>query len=166
MVDLYNPDLGLVAHWALDESQPGSTAIESSGLGSHGTPSANPPTPTTDVPPVRFGNPHGLAFNAEDPCEDLGNPGISNLGGPISLAAWIRPIVLDDCRDVVAQGHRWEPSYALALRIYSGTAAVKRPSVLAFLGKCAECGAPSARKEWASGRKLAMLWVCAPCASS
>ena len=49
-VDLFDPDLGLVAHWALDEAQPGSTAVDLSGFGSQGTPSADPPIPTTDVP--------------------------------------------------------------------------------------------------------------------
>ena len=42
-LDLFNPDLGLLAHWAFDESQAGSTAADSSGFGLHATPSANPP---------------------------------------------------------------------------------------------------------------------------
>ncbi len=119
-LDLFDPDVGLVAHWALDEAQPGSTAVDSSGFGSQGTPSANPPTPTTDVPPVHFRDPYSLAFNGKDQWIDLGNPAILNLGGPISMAAWVRPTALDDYRDVVAHGYRWDPSYNLALRIYSG----------------------------------------------
>ncbi len=119
-LDLFDPDLGLVAHWALDETQPGSTAVDSSGFGSEGTPSANPPTPTANVPPVHFHDPYSLAFDGTDQWIDFGNPAILNLGGPISIAAWVRPTALDDYRDVVAHGYRWEPSYNLALRIYSG----------------------------------------------
>ena len=119
-LDLFDPDLGLVAHWALDEAQPGSTAVDSSGFGSRGTPSANPPTPTTDVPPVHFYDPYSLAFNGTDQLLDLGNPGILNLGGPVSMAAWVRPTALDGYHNVVTHGYTWTPSYNLALRIYLG----------------------------------------------
>lgn len=118
-VDLFNPDLGLVAHWALDEAQPGTTAVDSSGFSSQGTPSANPPTPTKDVPPVHFYDPYSLAFNGKDQWIDLGNPAILNLGGPISIAAWVRPSTIDDFHDVVTHGYQWNPSYNLALRIFS-----------------------------------------------
>jgi hypothetical protein len=119
-VDLFNPDLGLVAHWALDEAQPGSPAVDSSGFGSQGTPSANPPTPTKDVPPVHFYDPYSLAFNGKDQWINLGNPAILNLGGPISMAAWVRPTTIDDYHDVVTHGYRWDPSYNLSLRIFLG----------------------------------------------
>ena len=120
-VDLFDPDLGLVAHWALDEAQPGGTVVDASGFSSHGTPSANPPTPSPDGPPVHFHDPYSLAFNGKDQWINLGNPGILNLGGPISIAAWVRPTAIDDYHDVVAHGYRWEPSYNLALRIFLGT---------------------------------------------
>jgi Concanavalin A-like lectin/glucanases superfamily len=119
-VDLFDPDLGLLAHWALDEAQPGSTAMDLSGFGSQGTPSADPPTPTTDVPPVHFYDPYSLAFNGTDQLLDLGDPAILNLGGPISMAAWVRPARLDNYQNVVTHGYRWNPSYNLALRIYLG----------------------------------------------
>jgi hypothetical protein len=119
-LDLFDPDLGLLAHWALDEAQPGNTAVDSSGFGNQGTPSAGPPTPTPDVPPVHFRDRYSLAFNGKDQWIEMGNPPILNLGGPISLAAWVRPTTLDDYRNVLAHGYRWEPSYNLALRIYSG----------------------------------------------
>jgi hypothetical protein len=119
-LDLFDPDLGLLAHWALDEAQPGSIAVDSSGFGSQGTPTANPPTPTTDVPRVHFHDPYSLAFNGTDQLLDLGNPAILNLGGPISMAAWVRPTALDGFHNVVTHGYTWTPSYNLALRIYSG----------------------------------------------
>ncbi len=119
-LDLFDPDLGLLAHWALDESQPGSIAVDSSGFGSQGTPSANPPTPTSDVPPVHFYDPYSLAFNGTDQRLNLGNPAILNLGGPISMAAWVRPATLDNYHNVVTHGYMWDPSYNLALRIYLG----------------------------------------------
>lgn len=119
-LDLFDPDLGLVAHWALDEAQPGSAAVDSSGFGSQGTPSANPPTPTTDVPPVHFYDPYSLAFNGTNQLLDLGNPAILNLGGPISIATWVRPATLDGYRNVVTHGYMWDPNYNLALRIYLG----------------------------------------------
>jgi hypothetical protein len=118
-LDIFDPDLGLVAHWALDEAQTGSIVVDSSGFGSQGTPSENPPIPTTDAPPVHFHDPYSLAFNGKDQWIALGNPGILNLGGPISMAAWVRPTTLDDFHDVVTHGYRWDPSYNLALRIFS-----------------------------------------------
>jgi hypothetical protein len=119
-LDLFDPDLGLLAHWALDEAQPGNIAVDSSGFGNHGTPSTNPPIPTADVPPVHFNDPYSLSFNGQDQWIEMDNPALLNLGGPISMAAWVRPAALDDYRNVVAHGYRWDPSYNLALRIYSG----------------------------------------------
>jgi len=119
-LDLFDPDLGLIAHWALDEAQPGSPAVDSSGFGSQGTPSANPPTPASDVPPVHFHDPYSLAFDGKDQWIEMANPPILNLGGPVSMAAWVRPSATDNYRDVVAHGYRWDPNYALALRIYAG----------------------------------------------
>lgn len=120
-VDFFDPNLGLVAHWALDEAQPGSTAVDLSGFASQGTPSANPPTPTTNVPPVHFYDPYSLEFNGTDQLLNLANPAILNLGGPISIAAWVRPATLDNYQNVVTHGYRWNPSYNLALRIYMGS---------------------------------------------
>ena len=119
-LDLLDPDLGLLAHWALDEAQAGSIALDSSGFGNHGTLSTNPPMPTPDVPPVHFRDPYSLSFNGQDQWIEMGNPPLLNLGGPISMAAWVRPTAIDNYRNVVAHGYRWTPDYALALRIYSG----------------------------------------------
>ncbi len=120
-LDLFDPDLGLLAHWALDESQPGSIALDSSGFGNHATPSANPPVPATDVPPVRFADPYSLSFNGQDQWIEVGNPPLLNIGGPLTIAAWVRPLALDDYRNIVAHGYRWDPNFDLALRIYSGS---------------------------------------------
>jgi len=119
-LDLFDPDLGLLAHWALDEGQPGSLVADSSGFGNHGTPSANPPVPTAEVPPVHFEDPYSLSFNGQDQWIEMGNPPLLNVGGPITMAAWVRATAVDGYRNVVAHGYRWNPNYALALRIYSG----------------------------------------------
>ena len=119
-LDLFDPDVGLLAHWALDESEAGAVAVDSSGFGLAGTPSTNPPTPTRDVPPVRFANAHSLSFNGRDQWIDMGNPALLNLGGVITIAAWVRPAATDGYRDVVAHGYRTSPNRDLALRIRNG----------------------------------------------
>ncbi len=120
-LDIFNPDLGLLAHWALDESQPGSVALDTSGFGNHGTPSANPPVPTQDVPPVHFQDPFGLSFNGQDQWIEIGNPPFLNVGGPISVAAWVRPGRIDSRGNILAHGYRFGPSYDFALRVDAGT---------------------------------------------
>ena len=120
-LDLFDPDLGLLGHWALDEAQAGAIALDSSGFGNHGTSSANPPVPSADAPPVHFQDAHSLSFNGVDQWIQMGNPGLLNLGGVISIAAWVRATAVDDYRNIVAHGYRWEPSYDLSLRIYSGS---------------------------------------------
>jgi hypothetical protein len=120
-LDFFNPDLGLLAHWALDESQPGSVAVDSSGFGNHGTPSTNPPVPTQDVPPVHFQDRFSLSFNGQDQWIEIGNPPFSNVGGPISVAAWLRPGKIDTRGNVIAHGYHYGPSYDFALRVDAGT---------------------------------------------
>jgi hypothetical protein len=115
-----NPDPGLLAHWAFDESQPGATVVDSSGFGNDGKPSANPPGPVTDVPPVHFKNPSSYSFSGQDQWIELGNPPLLNIGGPITLAAWIRPLASDSDRNVIAHGYRWDIPHDFALRIHEG----------------------------------------------
>jgi hypothetical protein len=119
-LDLFDPDLGLLAHWALDESQPGSIA-DSSGFGNHGTSSANPPIPTRDVAPVHFADPYSLSFNGQDQWIEMGNPPLLNIGGPTTMAAWVRPTTVDGLRSVLAHGYVWNPDHDFALRINSGS---------------------------------------------
>ncbi len=122
-VDADDPELnlGLLAHWALDESQAGSTVVDSGGFGLNGTPSPNPPVPTTDVPPVHFPDPYSLSFNGVDQYVAFGNPPVLNLGGPITVAAWIRPAGTDGYQDLVAHGYTTDNTQDEALRIKSGT---------------------------------------------
>lgn len=120
-LDLFNADLGLLAHWAFDESEAGSTAADSSGFDLHATPSANPPIPTRAVPPVHFSNPYSLSFNGQDQWIDIGNPPLLNAGGHVTVAAWVRPANVDGIRNVVAHGWRSAPSYEIALRINGGS---------------------------------------------
>src|SRR5580765_2637526 len=119
-LDLYDPDLGLLAHWAFDESEPGSLAADSSGFGLDATPSANPPVPTEDVPPVHFHDPYSLSFNGQDQWIDVGNPVLLNAGSPITIAAWVRAASVDGYHNVVAHGWRDSPNFEVSLRINSG----------------------------------------------
>jgi hypothetical protein len=121
VLDLFNPDLGLLAHWALDESRAGRTVVDSSAFGNDGAPSESPPVPTDDVPPVGFHDPFSLSFNGEDQWIDLGNPPLLNGGGPISVAAWLRATRIDTRSNVVAHGFRFDPDYDFALRLEAGT---------------------------------------------
>lgn len=120
-IDVWNPDLGLIAHWALDESAPGGTVVDSSGFGLNGTPSANPPAPSRDVPPVHFADPYSLSFNGQDQWVVFGNPPILNLGGAITFAAWVRATATDGYRNVLAHGYTTDLSRDEALRIKAGT---------------------------------------------
>jgi hypothetical protein len=119
-LDLFNPDLGLLAHWAFDESEPGSTVADSSGFGLHATPSANPPTPSRDVPPVHFPDPYSLSFDGQDQWANAGNPILLNAGGPISIAAWVRASNVSDYRNILAHGWRIDPNFDVSLRIRDG----------------------------------------------
>jgi len=115
------PNSGLLGHWALDEGQPGSTATDSSGFGNQGRPSQNPPVPTEDVPQAQFQDPFSLSFNGQDQWIDLGNPRLLNVGGPISVAAWVRTAKVDARENIVAHGYRFDPNYDFALRVDTGT---------------------------------------------
>jgi hypothetical protein len=115
------PDLGLLAHWALDESQPGDVVVDSSGFGHSGQPSQNPPVPTDDVPLVGFQDRYSLSFNGQDQWIEIGNPGLLNLGGPISVAAWLRATSVAARGNIVAHGYRFGPSYDFALRVDAGS---------------------------------------------
>ena len=94
-LDLVDPDLGLLAHWAFDERQTGAIAVDSAGFGFDATPSPNPPTSTTDAPPVKFHDPTSLSFNGQDQWLQIGNPPLLDAGGAITLAAWVRPASVD-----------------------------------------------------------------------
>lgn len=120
-LDLFDPDLGLLAHWALDESQRGSPVADSSGFGNDGTPTSPAPVPTTNVPPVHFPDPYSLSFDGSSQWIALGNPPLLNLGGATTMAAWIRPTATDGTRDVLGHGYTQIPDHDFSLRIKSGT---------------------------------------------
>ena len=120
-LDLFDPDVGLLAHWALDENQAGTPTADSSGFGLGGTPSANPPVPTSDVPPVHFSDPHSLMFDGQGQWILIGNPPLLGAGGSISIAAWVRPTAIDGYRNLVAHGYRNDPNQDVALRLKMGT---------------------------------------------
>lgn len=120
-LDLFNPDLGLLAHWALDEPQAGALVIDSSGFGNHGTPTANPPVPSLDVPPGQLPNSRSLSFNGTDQWIEIGNPPLLNAGGVISVAGWIRPDDIVGNHNLIAHGYEWSPEkHDFALRIRNG----------------------------------------------
>ena len=120
-LSLLELDHGLLGHWALDESHVGSPAVDSSGFGNDGLPSADPPVPVADVPPVHFPNPYSLSFNGQEQWISIGNPALLNLGGPVSVAAWLRASATDGLRDIVAHGYRLNPGFDLALRVNDGS---------------------------------------------
>ena len=120
-VDVFDPDVGLLAHWALDEGQAGDAVADSSGFGLDGTVSTNPPIPSQDVPPVHFPDPYSLSFNGQDEYVVFGNPPILNLGGPITIATWVRATGTDGYQDIVAHGYTPDQSQDVALRINSGS---------------------------------------------
>jgi hypothetical protein len=120
-VDIFNADLGLLAHWPLDESEPGSIAVDVSGFGNHGKPSSNPPTPNSKTPPVHFQDRFSLSFNGQDQWIEIGNPPLLNIGGAVSVAAWLRPANIESRGNVVAHGYRFGPSYDFALRVDAGS---------------------------------------------
>jgi len=119
-LDLFDPNAGLIAHWALDEAIPGSTATDASGLGSDATPSATPPIPSTETPPVHFADPYSLSFDGKTQWLDLGNPAILNLGGALTITAWIRATAFDGTRNILSHGFRATPAQEVALRFRSG----------------------------------------------
>jgi hypothetical protein len=119
-LDLYNPDLGLLAHWTFDEGVAGSGVLDSSGFGFHATPSTNPPTPSRDVPPVHFFNPFSLSFDGQDQWVNAGNPSLLNAGGIISITAWVRAANIAGYHNVLAHGWRNGPNHDVALRINGG----------------------------------------------
>jgi hypothetical protein len=120
-IDLFDPDVGLLGHWAFDESEASGVVGDSSGFGLDGSPSPNPPVPTREVPPVHFADPHSRSFNGQDQWIDLDNPVLLNAGGAISVAAWIRPASIDGYHNIVAHGYRFGPNFDVSLRIHSGS---------------------------------------------
>jgi len=119
-LDLVDPDRGLLGHWTFDESLPGDVALDSSGFDLDAMPSANPPIPTREVPPVHFPDPFSLSFAGTDQWVNIGNPPLLNAGGRISIAAWIRPANVTGDHNVVAHGYRNAPNHEVALRIFGG----------------------------------------------
>jgi hypothetical protein len=120
-LNIFNPDLGILGHWPLDQPGAGDIQPDTSGFGHHGTPSVSPPVPTRDVPAVHFDNPHSLSFNGMDQWVDLGNPALLDTGGPLTLAAWIRSGDNGGgAHDILAHGYHNAPDVEIALRIIDG----------------------------------------------
>ncbi len=113
-------DLGLLAYLRLDEATAGDQAFDSSGHGHDGSPSADPPVPSSSVPPVGFTDPRSLSFDGLAQLVDLGGPATLDVAGNVTLSAWIRPRALNGYRNVIAHGFRWSPNGDLSLRIYAG----------------------------------------------
>jgi len=111
---------GLLLHLPLDETEAGMIAVDASGNGHDGTPSATPPTPSLSLPPVAFANERSLSFDGAGQALDLGNPPGLDIEGPVTVAAWTRPQLLDGWRNMVAHGWHHVPNQELALRISDG----------------------------------------------
>jgi hypothetical protein len=110
-------DAGLLAHFPLDETEPGALALDVSGNEHHGTPSPSPPTPASSVPPTGFANQRSLGFSGTEEFLDLGNPPGLDISGAVTLSAWVRLLALDGFRNIVAHGWHHMPNEELALRV-------------------------------------------------
>lgn len=110
----------LLAYFPFDEGVAGAIVVDASGNGHHGTPSANPPTPSAASPAVGFDNPHCLAFDGMQQLVDLGNPATLDVSGNVTIAAWVRPTAVNGYRNVVSHGFRWMPDQELSLRLQDG----------------------------------------------
>jgi len=119
-LDLFDPDRGLIVHWPLDEATPGTIASDASGLGSDATPSATPPIPSEQTPPVHFADPYSLSFDGKTQWLDVGNPAILNLGGALTITAWLRPTAVDGTRSILSHGFRNAPDQEVSLRMELG----------------------------------------------
>lgn len=120
-LNIIDADLGILAHWPLDQPGAGDLQPDTSGFGHHGSPSANPPVPTQVVPAVRFDNPRSLSFNGVDQWVDFGNPALLDTGGLMTVAAWIRPGDNGPgAHDILAHGYHNAPDTEVALRVIDG----------------------------------------------
>jgi hypothetical protein len=126
-IDITNrePDVdlesGLMAYLRFDETDAGMAALDSSGHGHDGAPTASAPLPDVSVPPVGFANPRSLAFNGTDQLIDLGNPPALDVSGRVTLAAWIRVSDANGYRNIIAHGFRFDPPQELSLRIHENS---------------------------------------------
>ncbi len=111
---------GLLLYLRLEETEAGAQAVDASGNGHHGAPSADPPLPSSEVPPTTAANARCLSFNGAGQLVDLGNPPDLDVSGDVTLAAWVRPLAVDGYRNIVAHGFRWGPNGDLSLRIHDG----------------------------------------------
>lgn len=112
---------GLIAYLRFDQTDAGAVALDSSGRGHDGTPSASAPSPDVSVPPVGFVNPRSLAFNGTDQLIDLGSPPDLDISGQVTLAAWVRVLETNGYRNIVAHGFRSDPDQELSLRVHEGS---------------------------------------------
>ena len=105
---------GLVGYWKLDEGK--SPIADSSGNGISGT-LFNSPTWTAG-PALKFPNASAMVLNGTNQYASLGNPGVLNFSGPITMAAWIKASATDGARNILAHGY--DASNEVFLRIASG----------------------------------------------
>jgi hypothetical protein len=119
----------LLLYLPLDETEVGAVAVDTSGNGHDGTPSADPPTPSVSVPPTGFPNGRSLSFSGTNQFLDLGNPPGLDIEGPVTISAWVRLLSHDGFRNIVAHGWTHEPNHELALRVQGPGAVPGEPGV-------------------------------------
>jgi hypothetical protein len=108
---------GLLAYLPLDETEAGMPALDASGHGHDGTPSATPPTPSLSVPPTGLVNPRSLSFSGDAQYLDLGNPPTLDIAGSMTISAWVRLSSLEGFQNIVAHGWHHDPDEEVALRV-------------------------------------------------
>ncbi|MEM7129936.1 MAG: LamG-like jellyroll fold domain-containing protein [Chloroflexota bacterium] len=108
-----NSSSGLVGFWPLDEQQNGVTPDVTTN-GTNGD---------VEGATVVAGSPasaNALHFNGTNQRVVMGNPGLLNFEGAITLAAWINPETFDGTQSVLSHGYSLSPQGEVAFRIVNG----------------------------------------------
>lgn len=108
-----NSSSGLVGYWPLDEQQNGVTPDVTTN-GTDGD---------VEGATVVAGSPaseNAFHFNGSNQRVVMGNPGLLNFEGAITLAAWINPETFDGTQSVLSHGYTLSPQGEVAIRIVNG----------------------------------------------
>src|SRR3954469_4028237 len=105
------PSSGLVGYWAFNETS-GTVATDSSGNGNTGA--------IINATRVSGQSGNALSFNGTSAYVDIANSGSLNFAGPITLAAWIRPVSSAGYQNILAHGYSAAPVNEVVLRILDG----------------------------------------------
>jgi hypothetical protein len=97
--DAYLVDLRLISYWKLDETGSWTTAVDSGYAGANAADNVHCSQPTTQVPttaPTNFPNPRARNLNPSGYL-DAGQPSAHSLTANFTVAAWVRPQIVNPC---------------------------------------------------------------------